>query len=69
MKFSKDDVPYVHVHIEKAHVVDLSFRDTAILVKNGQKNLKSGFYRFVYWEAGMSNVSTIIYNEFLTDYR
>ncbi len=32
--------PYVYVHIERAHLVDLSFQDTAILMKNGKKNEK-----------------------------
>ncbi len=28
---------YVRVHIERVHLVDLSFQDTAILMKNGEK--------------------------------
>ncbi len=30
----------LYVHVERAHLVDLSFGDTAILVKNGGKNRK-----------------------------
>ncbi len=41
---------FVYVHIERAHLVDLSFQDTAILMKNGEKNENLGFYSFVYWE-------------------
>ncbi len=40
----------MYVHIERAHLVDLSFGDTAILVKNGGKTKKSSFYRSVYSE-------------------
>ncbi len=35
---------------KRAHLIDLSFGDTDILVKNGQKKEKSRFYRFLYWE-------------------
>ncbi len=32
---------YVYVHMERAGLVDLSFRDTAILMKNGEKKTKN----------------------------
>ncbi len=36
----KNPYAYVYVHIERAHLVDLSFGDTAIFVKNGEKTKK-----------------------------
>ncbi len=34
----------VYVHIERAHLVDLSFQDIAILMKNGEKTPKNGVF-------------------------
>ncbi len=53
---------FVYVHIKRALLVDLSFGDTAILVKNGEKNEKSSFYHFVYWEGRSISWHTDIFD-------